>query len=387
MSIKQTIALFIILVSLSPLRAQIAFAPGMFGVHHRSNAPKIDFENLTINPGSVVTATILVTPQAGVVVTQKGLCYSTAPAPTIDGTKTTNGGGNERYYPVISSLTGGAIYYVRPYATIGTVTYYGSEKRMVVFYYTGGSQNFTVPEDAGTAKIRILGAQGGSSYSSSPGLAAGGLGALMEGIFSLTPGSQITFDIGQKGGDGYPFYVMGSGGGGGTFVYSGTTSKIPLIIAGGGGGGIVFNSSQRANGQDGQAGSDGTSGIGYEGASTSGRGQGGYGGSSAYGGAGAGWYSAGTTTSGKDLSGKRNPWLGGNSGSSYGRGGYGGGGSAWWESQGGSAGGGGGWSGGGSSVETISSGGGGGSYNSAPAATQVSSSGVQSGNGAAIITW
>lgn len=385
-NIRKTIILFVTLVSLLPLHAQVAFSPVMFGVHHRNSGPKLDFGNLTINSGTTVTATTLITAQPGVTITQKGICYSTSPTPTIDNAKTADGSGTASYNSNISSLTTGTIYYVRPYATVGSATYYGTEKRMAVFYYTGGPQNFTIPPEAGSAKIRVFGAQGGSSYSSSPGLASGGLGALMEGIFSLTPGNQITFDVGQKGGDGYPFYVLGSGGGGGTFVYSGTTIKSPLIIAGGGGGGIVYNSTEKANGQDGQAGPNGTSGLTYQWGTSVG-GTNGSGGASAYGGGGAGWYSAGSNNSGRDIGGRRDPWLGGNSGSSYGRGGYEGGGSAWYESQGGSAGSGGGWSGGGSPINSVSSGGGGGSYNSAPAATQYNSTGVQTGNGVAIITW
>jgi len=93
---------------------------------------------------------------------------------------------------------------------------------------TGGIQYWTVPV-TGNYKFSALGAQGGG--------ANGGLGASIEGEFTLTAGQILRILIGQQGitQTGNPNSV---GGGGGTFVVlspATTTSNI-LVIAGGGGG-------------------------------------------------------------------------------------------------------------------------------------------------------
>ncbi len=92
----------------------------------------------------------------------------------------------------------------------------------------GGIQYWTVPT-SGLYKIKALGAQGGGAF--------GGLGASIEGEFSLTAGQVLRILVGQQGvtQTGEPTSV---GGGGGTFVVlsPATTVSNILVVAGGGGG-------------------------------------------------------------------------------------------------------------------------------------------------------
>jgi hypothetical protein len=60
-------------------------------------------------------------------VTARGVCYGTAPEPSLSNSYTTNGSGTGAFTSNISGLTPGTIYYVRAYATNGIGTAYGNE--------------------------------------------------------------------------------------------------------------------------------------------------------------------------------------------------------------------------------------------------------------------
>ena len=96
------------------------------------------------------------------------------------------------------------------------------------FNYTGAVETWTVPAGVTSLTIKAEGAQGGSTPSSEPG----GLGAVMTGTFTVTPGATLNILVGQQGGMG-----SSSNGGGGSFVTD--AGNNPLIVAGGGGG-ITF---------------------------------------------------------------------------------------------------------------------------------------------------
>ena len=92
---------------------------------------------------------------------------------------------------------------------------------------TQGIQEWIVPA-TGTYQIQANGAQGGGN---------GGLGARMQGEFSLTQGQKLFIVVGQQGNG--PADNNACGGGGGSFVSTGNatyTTSTPLIVAGGGGG-------------------------------------------------------------------------------------------------------------------------------------------------------
>ena len=60
-------------------------------------------------------------------VTARGVCWSTTPSPTIDGSKTTNGSGTGLFTSYMTGLTLNTRYYVRAYATNENGTNYGPE--------------------------------------------------------------------------------------------------------------------------------------------------------------------------------------------------------------------------------------------------------------------
>lgn len=93
------------------------------------------------------------------------------------------------------------------------------------FNYTGSLQTYTVPSGVTTIHIVAKGAQGGAVASDQ-----GGLGAMMSGDFTVTPGEVLNVIV---GGQGSQANTTSSGGGGGSGVHNAGT---PLIIAGGGGG-------------------------------------------------------------------------------------------------------------------------------------------------------
>jgi hypothetical protein len=104
-----------------------------------------------------------------------------------------------------------------------------------------GYQRWTVPS-SGTYRITARGAQGGTTATNSRGL-----GAEMQGEFSLTAGEELIIVVGQAGTDKPGCNDWGAGGGGGTFVTRKVSSGgdvlvplginvSPLIIAAGGGG-------------------------------------------------------------------------------------------------------------------------------------------------------
>ena len=187
------------------------------------------------------------------------------------------------------------------------------------FVYKDKIERITVPK-TGTWLIEAAGAAAGGSYS-----AAGGLGALVSGRFSLFDGETLQIAVGGAGGAGATLGDGGGGGGGGaSFVVAGPPNKPKdysiLEIAGGGGGAGSFSGGQGGlttnsggageNAPDGTAGGAGGTGGFGGGAGTGldagaggggwafpdqggGGGFGGGGGGEGFGGGGGGGYSGG----------------------------------------------------------------------------------------------
>ncbi|AOS45668.1 hypothetical protein Verru16b_02753 [Lacunisphaera limnophila] len=247
----------------------------------------------------------------------------------------------------------------------------------VRFRACGHLQLYIVPE-SGLYLLEARGAQGGGE-----GLAGGGKGAFLRGVFHLKEGEIIHLVVGRPGLPGRnvpalggsadafdlgtgrePEATRGGGGGGGTFIWSGTRTGTlpvwPLLVAGGGGGGgngpggdaVVSLDAGQGPGTGGRNGLGGTSDQGpcyYSG------------------GGGTGWLDIGANGSGPTYCQGGRQWEGG-AGARFGGylggdGGYGGGGGGSFFGAG--AGGGGGFSGGGGGGGRIAlgGGGGGGSYN------------------------
>ncbi len=68
-----------------------------------------------------------ITADGGAAVTARGVCYGTAPNPTIAGSKTTDGTGLGAFVSNLSGLRGLTKYYARAYATNSAGTAYGNE--------------------------------------------------------------------------------------------------------------------------------------------------------------------------------------------------------------------------------------------------------------------
>ena len=261
------------------------------------------------------------------------------------------------------------------------------------FTASNGIQTWTVPA-TGTYRIVAKGAQG-APYSST----AGGVGAVMQGDFSLTQGETINILVGQTARPPAARSGRNGSGGGGTFVVKsniGTPSTADiLVIAGGGGGcGTAFlanaNASITANGRNSSG-----SGI-YNGSGGTGGNGGGQSAGATANGAGGGFIGNGAANT-SEAYGGRAYRFGGNGGirnATYSPegGGFGGGGAPG-NGDNNRMGGGGGYSGGGASdavgntATSTLAGGGGGSYNNGTNQVNATDSSGNFGNGSVIITF
>jgi PKD repeat protein len=252
-----------------------------------------------------------------------------------------------------------------------------------------GIQEWIVPS-SGMYRIEVYGAQGGG--------ANGGLGAKMEGEFTLNANDVLHIVVGQQGltQSGEPNAV---GGGGGSFVVKEpalSTSDI-LVIAGGGGGSpstqyAIADASTTTSGNDGHVDAgvnnpDGVGGTGGDGGNKSVSGcslDRGAGGGGFYTDGGSICQTAGNADGGSSF---LNGVEGGTNNNVGTEGGFGGGGAVWTTGFRGSGGGGGYSGGGGGQINSNSanhSGGGGGSYNAGD--NQINTAGVNSGHGLVVIT-
>jgi uncharacterized protein (TIGR02145 family) len=86
-----------------------------------TTATVTDKTQTTANSGGSVSS------DGGSEVTDRGVCWSTIPNPTISGSHTSNGTGTGIFTSILTSLTPGTIYYVRAYAINTVGTGYGNE--------------------------------------------------------------------------------------------------------------------------------------------------------------------------------------------------------------------------------------------------------------------
>jgi hypothetical protein len=122
-----------------------------------------------------------ITSNGGVLVTYRGVCWSTSSSPTISNSKTIDGTGSGSFTSSITGLTPNTTYYVRAYATNSIGTSYGNELILITsagitlewvnpgqgdivstYHYTNGVrsgqafyQNFNVLNESGEISINI----------------------------------------------------------------------------------------------------------------------------------------------------------------------------------------------------------------------------------------
>lgn len=237
--------------------------------------------------------------------------------------------------------------------------------------FSGVINSWSVPAGITEVTIEARGAEGSNNTSST---VPAGLGAIMIGDFTVTPGQTLSILVGQQYSS-----TSGNGGGGGTFVVDALNN--PLIVAGGGGGSSETVDSPDKHGQITTTGGTGAGGGGLGGSN----GNGGSIGATFASGAGGGFLTDGQTGWTANTGGLA--YLNGGSGGTANgnaQGGFGGGGSGSSYVVGG---GGGGYSGGGagSNSQGAGVGGGGGSINNGT--NQNNTAGANSGNGMVIISY
>ncbi|MFN8257504.1 MAG: fibrobacter succinogenes major paralogous domain-containing protein [Bacteroidales bacterium] len=84
----------------------------------------IDISNITF---SSISSGGIINSDGGYAITQKGVCWSTSPNPTISDYITNEGAGNNYFYCSLSNLAPDTKYYLRSYATSSFGTGYGNE--------------------------------------------------------------------------------------------------------------------------------------------------------------------------------------------------------------------------------------------------------------------
>jgi uncharacterized protein (TIGR02145 family) len=102
-----------------------------------------------------------VTASGGSAVTARGVCWSTSTGPTTANSLTTNGAGTGVFTSNLTSLTPGATYYVRAYATNSAGTAYGAEKSFITLIEptvtTNDLSNITATTATGGGEVTFAG--------------------------------------------------------------------------------------------------------------------------------------------------------------------------------------------------------------------------------------
>jgi len=96
--------------------------PSSSAVYLSTTAASAITTNTAVSGGTIISI-------AGITVTDRGVCWSTAPAPTVAlATKTSDGNGTGTFISALSGLSPATTYYVRAYMTTATGTVYGDQK-------------------------------------------------------------------------------------------------------------------------------------------------------------------------------------------------------------------------------------------------------------------
>ena len=142
-----------------------------------------------------------VTDQGGSAVTERGICWSTSPSPTTNGSHANSGTGTGEYTVSISNLTPGTRYYVRAYATNDQGTTYGEQKDFttaatlptVVTGDISGTTAHGEVTDAGGAIVTERGICWGTSHNPTTagthGSSGTGTGTFSVELTDLAPGT------------------------------------------------------------------------------------------------------------------------------------------------------------------------------------------------------
>lgn len=120
------------------------------------SAPTVATLNVTNVTQNSATCSGNVSSQGGAEVTERGICYSLAPNPTINNTTVTNGTGTGSFTCELTDLTKNTKYYVKAYAKNSYGVAYGEEKSFTtepfpIFQY-GGHTYYVAPDPGNRMK-------------------------------------------------------------------------------------------------------------------------------------------------------------------------------------------------------------------------------------------
>ena len=124
--------------------------------------------------------------------------------------------------------------------------------------YTGSLQTFVVPAGVTSVTLYMWGAGGGTAYSYSGFVNySGGAGAMVQGVYSVTPASTLYVVVGKGGvtnqsaqtdAQGGGGAANSAGGGGGRSAIQLSSGGADVVVAGGGGGGGLLSASNNGTG-------------------------------------------------------------------------------------------------------------------------------------------
>ena len=117
---------------------------GTSAQNSRGNSTPVVITNATtyITSATATSGGSVSSSGGGSLVTERGVCYSTSPNPTISGNKVPSGSGSGNFVSILSGLSGSTTYYVRAYAIKGSSTIYGGQVVLTTLSYYGTVTDF-----------------------------------------------------------------------------------------------------------------------------------------------------------------------------------------------------------------------------------------------------
>lgn len=105
-----------------------------YGLQVEFTTKTLTLSEVATSPVTSITTTSAVTGgtisiDGGTPITERGVCWSTLPNPTINDSVTIDGSGSGNFISTLSGLKTGTIYYVKAYATNSNGTAYGNERQ------------------------------------------------------------------------------------------------------------------------------------------------------------------------------------------------------------------------------------------------------------------